>query len=86
VESLSQWVIVQFIGHDTQAAIISLLLFFNVFISFHQENRSQNALALLKKKTFHLWASESWATKRWENMIIARIRLITKGLIELILY
>jgi len=39
-----------FIGHDTQAAIISLLLFFNAFISFFQENRSQNALALLKKK------------------------------------
>ena len=37
-------------GHDTQAAIISLLLFFNAFISFFQENRSQNALALLKKK------------------------------------
>ena len=39
-----------FIGHDTQATIISLLLFFNAFISFYQENRSQNALALLKKK------------------------------------
>ena len=37
-------------GHDTQVAIISLLLFFNAFISFYQENRSQNALALLKKK------------------------------------
>ena len=41
-----------FIGHDTQATIISLLLFFNAFISFFQENRSQNALALLKKKLF----------------------------------
>ena len=39
-----------FTGHDTQAAIISLLLFFNAFISFFQENHSQNALALLKKK------------------------------------
>ena len=39
-----------FIGHFTQATIISLLLFFNAFISFFQENRSQNALALLKKK------------------------------------
>ena len=39
-----------FIGHDIQAAIISLLLFFNAIISFFRENRSQNALALLKKK------------------------------------
>ena len=39
-----------FIGHKTQATIIFLLLFFNAFISFFQENRSQNALALLKKK------------------------------------
>jgi H+-transporting ATPase len=39
-----------FIGHKTQATIISLLLFFNAVISFFQENRSQNALALLKKK------------------------------------
>ena len=39
-----------FIGHSTQATIISLLLVFNALISFYQENRSQNALALLKNK------------------------------------
>lgn len=38
------------IGRYTQAAIISLLLFFNAGISFFQENRAQNALALLQKK------------------------------------
>ena len=39
-----------FIGHLTQATIIGFLLLFNAFISFFQENRSQNALELLKKK------------------------------------
>jgi len=39
-----------FLGRYTQATIISLLLLFNAFISFYQENRSQNALALLKNK------------------------------------
>jgi H+-transporting ATPase len=39
-----------FLGRYTQATIISLLLLFNAFISFYQESRSQNALALLKQK------------------------------------
>jgi H+-transporting ATPase len=38
------------IGHFTQAIIISLLLIFNAVISFLQENRAQNALALLQKR------------------------------------
>jgi len=38
------------IGHFTQALIISLLLIFNAVISFLQENRAQNALALLQKR------------------------------------
>jgi H+-transporting ATPase len=38
------------IGHVTQASIISLLLIFNAAISFLQENRAQNALALLQKR------------------------------------
>jgi H+-transporting ATPase len=38
------------IGHFTQAIIISLLLMFNAVISFIQENRAQNALALLQKR------------------------------------
>ncbi len=38
------------IGHYTQAAIISLLLFFNAAISFFQESRAQSALALLRRK------------------------------------
>ena len=38
------------IGHYTQAAVISLLLLFNAGISFFQESRAQNALALLKQK------------------------------------
>ncbi len=38
------------IGHVTQASIISLLLIFNAVISFLQENRAQNALALLQKR------------------------------------
>jgi H+-transporting ATPase len=38
------------IGHLTQAIIISLLLIFNAVISFLQENRAQNALALLQKR------------------------------------
>jgi H+-transporting ATPase len=39
-----------FIGHSTQATIIGILLFFNAFISFYQENRSQKALELLKER------------------------------------
>ena len=38
------------IGRYTQAAIISLLLVFNAGISFFQERRAQNALALLQGK------------------------------------
>jgi len=38
------------IGRYTQAAIISLLLLFNAFLSYFQENRAQNALALLQKR------------------------------------
>ncbi len=38
------------IGRYTQAIIIGLLLFFNAGISFLQEHRAQNALALLQKK------------------------------------
>lgn len=38
------------IGHFTQAIIISLLLIFNAVISYLQENRAQNALALLQKR------------------------------------
>ncbi len=38
------------IGHFTQVIIISLLLIFNAVISYLQENRAQNALALLQKR------------------------------------
>lgn len=38
------------IGHMTQAVIISLLLIFNAVISFWEENRAQNALALLQQR------------------------------------
>jgi H+-transporting ATPase len=37
------------IGRYTQAVIIGLLLFFNAVLSYFQENRAQNALALLQK-------------------------------------
>lgn len=36
--------------HYTQTIIIGLLLIFNAFISFFQERRAQNALALLQKR------------------------------------
>jgi H+-transporting ATPase len=38
------------IGHNTQAFVIGCLLVFNALISFFQENRAQNALALLQKR------------------------------------
>ncbi len=38
------------IGRSTQVVIIGLLLFFNAFVSFFEENRVQNALALLQKR------------------------------------
>ncbi|HUI90295.1 MAG TPA: plasma-membrane proton-efflux P-type ATPase [Anaerolineales bacterium] len=38
------------IGHNTQAVVIGLLLCFNAGISFFQENRAQNALALLQQR------------------------------------
>jgi len=38
------------IGRYTQAVIITLLLVFNATLSYFQENRAQNALALLQKR------------------------------------
>jgi H+-transporting ATPase len=38
------------IGRYTQAAILGILLIFNAVISFLQENKAQNALALLQKR------------------------------------
>ena len=38
------------IGRYTQAVIIGLLLLFNAVLSYFQENRAQNALALLQKR------------------------------------
>jgi len=39
-----------FIGRYTQATIIGLLLLFNALISFFQERKAQNALALLQSR------------------------------------
>ena len=38
------------IGRHTQALVISLLLVFNAALGYVQENRAQEALALLQKR------------------------------------
>lgn len=39
-----------YLGRHTEAIVIAVLLIFNAILSFTQENRAQNALALLKQK------------------------------------